>query len=316
MKRWKLSNFIETKIIPDLIVKDFPSPKSTEKGNCIVTRHFGTENIVVNAQAKNIEYKNISSPLSLKYAISGREWYSFSGREVLVDNEHFLLMDQERTYSTFIQSDSTVESFCIFFENDVLDELHTFYQTKTSSLLDDPHHFQAYDQPIIEKRFKVDVELLQLLHDLKEQVDSGEAEFLDYRIYPVLNKVFLAQQALKDHIAQLPFGRKATRLELYKRIALVQDYIDSCPQEKLDLDTLAKISCLSKYHFLRVFKEIHGISPHKYIVQRKLEHSIKLIKTGIPIVEVSRAIGFNSAAAYCRLFKQRLGQSPGSLRPR
>ncbi len=299
-----------------MIVKAFPKQQQTEKGICPVSRRFGQENIIVNASAKNTEYNDIRSPLSLKCTIHGSEWYSFGGREVLIDSEHVLLMDNQRTYSTFIQSESAVESFCIFFNDKILDELHTYRHANKNAWLDNPADFSVWDRPIIEKRLKIDRELLYLLKALKEQVDSENLELIDFTIYPILQKVLVAQQEFNQQISRLPFHKKATRVELYKRIALAQDFIDSCPYENLTLETLAKISCLSKYHFLRVFKEINGVSPHKYIVERKLEYAMKLIENGDSIIEVSRRVGFNSSASFCRSFKQKFGHSPGSIQHR
>ena len=66
-----------------------------------------------------------------------------------------------------------------------------------------------------------------------------------------------------------------------------RDHADRCYARSLSLDELAAIACLSKYHFLRLFKATYGIAPMEYVSQRRIERAQDLLRaTNLTVTEV------------------------------
>jgi len=81
--------------------------------------------------------------------------------------------------------------------------------------------------------------------------------------------------------------------------------------EDRSLEDYAKICKMSKFHFLRVFKEIAGVSPLEYRNKIRIDHAKELLEDdSIPIGEVGALVGYSSASYFCDAFKKRTGYSP------
>ena len=92
-----------------------------------------------------------------------------------------------------------------------------------------------------------------------------------------------------------------THIETINTIA---DYIKKNHWQPLALDGLAKMAGMSKYHFLRVFKEIVGTTPHKYMLMHRIEAAKKILTTSeVSVFEVSIMVGFKDEGHFSRSFK-------------
>lgn len=100
----------------------------------------------------------------------------------------------------------------------------------------------------------------------------------------------------------------------FGRITRAKNAIDDAPEQRFSLDMLARETGLSKYHFLRAFVQATGLTPHAYIVQRRLAKARALVTGGTTIAEAAAAAGFSDQAHFTRHFHRCYGFSPGRLR--
>ncbi len=99
------------------------------------------------------------------------------------------------------------------------------------------------------------------------------------------------------------------------RIPAVIQLINREYAEEHSLLYYASAAQMSKFHFLRVFKEIVGVSPIEYKNKIRIEHSKELLEDeSIPIGEVGMQVGFSSAAYFSDAFKKKVGMSPAEYR--
>jgi AraC family transcriptional regulator len=96
-----------------------------------------------------------------------------------------------------------------------------------------------------------------------------------------------------------------------RRLARVLAFIDAHLDHELSLEELAREACLSAFHFARSFKAATGVSPHRYVLKRRLDHAKTLLAAGaLPLAEVALTCGFSSQAHFSSSFKQATGMSP------
>ncbi len=95
----------------------------------------------------------------------------------------------------------------------------------------------------------------------------------------------------------------------------VRAYIQSHLQEDLSLEQLMSVVHLSKYHFIRLFKEQFGMSPGKYILSNRIGTAKRLlVTTTLPIYEIAAQVGFSDPTSFHRAFRDTEGKSPGRFR--
>lgn len=96
------------------------------------------------------------------------------------------------------------------------------------------------------------------------------------------------------------------------RLALARERIDDDPTASHPLAELASLAGMGRYQFLRGFATMTGLTPHRYVVQRRLELARGLIRTGAELADAAAAAGFADQSHLHRLFVARYGMTPGA----
>jgi AraC family transcriptional regulator len=95
----------------------------------------------------------------------------------------------------------------------------------------------------------------------------------------------------------------------------IVDYIHNNLDKDLRLEQIARMSNLSNFYFIRLFKAAFGKTPHQYILECRIGLAKDLL-TGsyLPISEVSQRCGFSTQSHFTSAFRQATGQSPRAFR--
>lgn len=102
------------------------------------------------------------------------------------------------------------------------------------------------------------------------------------------------------------------KIYLYKRIVQAKLFIDSHYHERLDLDNIADEALFSKFHFIRLFKDIYGKTPHQYLIRVRIEKAMQALRSGTPVSDTCYAVGFESLSSFSKLFKRQVGLTPST----
>lgn len=100
-----------------------------------------------------------------------------------------------------------------------------------------------------------------------------------------------------------------------QRIRRVAAHIDEHIDEKLNLQTLAAVACLSPFHFQRVYQQLVGETPADTVRRLRLTRAATQIAHGeISVTEAAISAGYGSSQAFCRAFRRRFGIAPSRLK--
>jgi len=92
-------------------------------------------------------------------------------------------------------------------------------------------------------------------------------------------------------------------------------YIESNLKNDISVPDVAKEACCSLYHFIRLFQNIAGISPKKYLLHRRLTDSISSLQsTDQKIIDVAFDYQFGSHEVYTRSFQKKFTTTPSKVR--
>ena len=124
-------------------------------------------------------------------------------------------------------------------------------------------------------------------------------------------KTALAIHLLRQYCTTLPkISNDLEKLSQPKLIE-VKDYIHAHLHQELKLLDLAAIAQMSPYHFLRLFKQSLGMTPHQYILQSRIEKAKHLLcHSDRTIAEIALSVGFCDQSHLTRYFKRMVGVTP------
>lgn len=154
---------------------------------------------------------------------------------------------------------------------------------------------------------------------------EGEFEFTlpvitDKVVATLFERLFIAETAGEDEMRrdELLLGMTAAAGRYHRRlielpvgIALAKARIDDDPIRMASLAELAAISGLSRFQLIRGFMRSVGLTPHAYVVQRRIDLVRRLIAQGERLARAAVAAGFADQSHMSRSFVRRYGVSPG-----
>lgn len=135
-----------------------------------------------------------------------------------------------------------------------------------------------------------------------------EAIYQDITIYPILND---EKQVI--YVVAFLINRRVYRGR--NEIEKAKEYIESHWSEKFDLVETAKEVGFSKAHFIKLFKQHTGLTPHDYYINYKISRlREKLLDTNLSIAQAFAACNMDYNGHSAGLFKKKTGLSPSAYR--
>jgi AraC family transcriptional regulator len=93
------------------------------------------------------------------------------------------------------------------------------------------------------------------------------------------------------------------------------EYIEAHLEEELSLTEIAAVAETSPAHFGRLFRQVTGRTPHQYIIVRKIERAKRLLtESTLPIIDISRQVGFTDQSYFTAVFRKHVTTTPKTYR--
>jgi AraC-like DNA-binding protein len=95
-----------------------------------------------------------------------------------------------------------------------------------------------------------------------------------------------------------------------------RDLMDRDYAEPLDVPTMAAKALMSPAHFSREFKAAYGETPYAYLMTRRIERAMALLRNGTTVTDACTAVGATSLGSFSSTFTEIVGETPSAYRAR
>jgi len=278
----------------------------------------GFPSVVIHTKVKECFRPDIKGPVSFFLNLRGNSFCSVDRHRTRIDEENYFVSNRSQLYALQVEEDfAGTETFNIHFGDFFSESVFNSLITPADRILDSGTEKQLSPFSFFNQLHRRDATFNNLIRSII--TSYKETGFNRLRFEEQLTALLSYHLQQHRHIAEivnnLPPVRSSTRVELYKRLSRAMDLLSSCFCEDISLDQLATAACLSKYHFLRLFRTAYGLSPYQYIQHLRVEKARVLLKhSPISITDLAMLLGFDNSQSFSRLFYQRMGLYPTQYR--
>ena len=106
------------------------------------------------------------------------------------------------------------------------------------------------------------------------------------------------------------------QLQTLALLRRARDHMDRDYSQPLDVPAMASVALMSPAHFSRQFKAAYGETPYGYLMTRRIERAMALLRGGMSVTDACMAVGATSLGSFSSRFSELVGESPSSYRAR
>ncbi|MEQ9299996.1 MAG: AraC family transcriptional regulator [Cyclobacteriaceae bacterium] len=276
----------------------------------------GWPSVILNTKAEQGERDGILGPFSLFFNLSGQSVIRTDRQAHQVNDDFYYVSNHGQEYDLHIPQDGQTETFNIHFGEQLYQDVLTSQGQTPIDLLDLGPAQKAQSLELCPKlHFKsVDFhsKVAPLIGAAKDMYDMSWSTEREYELLAELlayvidhNTTFLRKNDLIES------AKRSTQTELLRRICIAIDYLHDHAPKEVALDELSRASSLSKFHLLRIFKQVMGCTPQQYLGQLRVHRALHLLKQpSLTPTEISSQLGFSELPAFTRFIKRHAGISP------
>ena len=253
------------------------------------------------------------SGLGVKYVVSGEETYYANNKKFSVRQGEYIIGNDFTKSVVQINHKHEVQGLCIDISSEIITEVAQYHDLSDANLKE----FLLSDQFFVNRYNVKNTCLGYSLHEINKKIKAGllndslqQCELF----YSLAESIITDQRFVFDHLHKMEFKKTITNEEVFRAILQARTFIDEHAMDNLSLDQIALQIGISKYHFLRVFKNTFGISPYQYQKRIKLEKARIDLLYGRSIMETAFRYGYADVPSFSKAFKQAFLQSPGRIR--
>jgi AraC family transcriptional regulator len=277
----------------------------------------GFPSVVIYTAAKECYRPDVKGPISLFVNLRGASQCTVEGETRTIREDTYFISNRSQPYTFEVARGGSAETFNIHFGEYFVESAVNALLTPTGQTLDRGDRQGSSQLNFFNRLYRRDAEFDRAIQwMLRTYQQNGFDKLLfEEQLFSLLRLLVKEDRAVQEAIEALPTVRRSTRLELYKRLSRSLDYIHTAFPEAIDLGDVAGAACLSKFHFLRLFKQAYGVSPYQYIQELRLTKARALLSgTTMAVAEIAAFLGFDNPQSFSRLFFQRMGIYPALFR--
>lgn len=106
------------------------------------------------------------------------------------------------------------------------------------------------------------------------------------------------------------YGEDSLRPEQYVQVRQSKAFMEKYYSDRVELNDLARAAFMSRFHYVRIFRRMYGLTPRAYLRDLRISKAKGLIRKGLSITQVCFEIGYESVPTFSSLFKKCTGYTP------
>jgi AraC family transcriptional regulator len=276
------------------------------------------KNLLVYSDLKGFYKKEKSDGFAIRYVMQGVEHYNLNEQYYPVKPGQYLLSNATQEGYVEIDTKQKTLGICLSIDPDLIAEVvasvyhpDTPFSNNELGAFFNTSHF-------LENKYDTDQTYLgQFLKTLYQKIQNQELNQLNLTaefFYTISEKIVADHIPIFKQLQGIPSIKTDTKKDLYRRISKGKAYIDASFPKQLTIETIAKEACMSEYHFFRLFKNIIGLSPHQYILKKRLEFAYTVLKQDkMAVSNAAYDSGFSDIHTFSKAFKKHFGYVPSAL---
>lgn len=231
--------------------------------------------------------------------ISGSGGYSVDGQRYLLQSGDIVLLGSRSIHRPELDSGAPYERIIIYISPEFLQKFSTPDCDLLSVFSGEKGHVLRPGEQRRQRLFRMAADLEAALR----QEAFGREILSDAGLLRLLVEIGRTLEQ-KDVLGPSPVMPRSDRIREILR------YIDTHLTEDIDIEALAQIFFISKYHMMRRFRQETGTTIHMYVTQKRLMLARSLIDNGMRATEACYRCGFRSYSSFTRACAKHLGTTP------
>lgn len=152
-----------------------------------------------------------------------------------------------------------------------------------------------------------------LLRAVRRLVQAGTALPAQHWSQPLLFHAMLdalrqQQAGFTPLVARCPGRSLQTREQVFSRLLRVRTLVEWASQPDFDIESMARVASYSRFHFIRMFREVFAETPNDFLLRIRLQKADELLRrTDLSVSEISLRMGFSGGASFARAFRRQFG---------
>jgi AraC family transcriptional regulator len=276
------------------------------------------DNILVFSSLKAFHNPAKSKGFAVRCVLEGMESYTFNGQKYDIHAGQYLLSNTASKGYIEVASNEIVKGICISIVPEFLSEVVASI-CRPDTAFSDAELGQFFSSALfLENQYDVKkTQVGQFLTNLALSAQKNELnkdELGSAFFYTLSERIIEDQIPIFKQLQSIPSIKSDTKKELYKRLTKGREFIDTWFLTPLTIESVAKEACMSEYHFFRLFKSVFGLSPHQYILKKRLEYGQNvLLQDKYAVSTAAFESGFSDIFTFSKAFKKHFGYAPSTL---
>lgn len=277
----------------------------------------GDASSVLLRRSRMLDEHHQAAPLSIHSVQGGTLEVLRDGRRVVLDDDTYLAIESGESFTLRASATSCVEALSVFIDDRLVQAAIEEREPGGEPLC-------AEDSGQVAIRFSEHVQshdslVSPVLRFLRHHAVTAceNLRWRDEQLRFLVQRLAAKEQRIAERIAAIGAARESTRQEIFHRVGLATDFIHANYTRPITLAAIARAVSSSPHHILRMFRQVHGLTPREFLQRKRVAAAVRLLSSGrLSLDEIAGRVGFEDRSTLARRVRRHCGMPPSGMRDR